>query len=49
MRHAITVEKAENKFSAYVPDLSGCVATGTTAAEVESQTREPSSFILGFA
>ncbi len=28
MRYAIVVEKAENNYSAYVPDLLGCVATG---------------------
>jgi|GEM_PF-5289246 predicted RNase H-like HicB family nuclease len=27
MRYAIVIEKAENNVSAYVPDLSGCVAT----------------------
>lgn len=28
MRYAIVVEKAEGNYSAYVPDLPGCVATG---------------------
>ena len=40
MRYAIVIEKAEGNFSAYVPDLPGCVATGTTVEEVESQMRE---------
>ena len=39
MRYAIVIEKAENNFSAYVPDLPGCVATGATVEEVESQIR----------
>ncbi len=39
MRYAIVIERAENNFSAYVPDLPGCVATGTTIEEVESQIR----------
>ena len=39
MRYAIVIEKAENNFSAYVPDLPGCVATGRTIAEVEDEIR----------
>ena len=31
------IEKAENNYSAYVPDLPGCVATGATIEEVETQ------------
>ncbi len=34
MRYAVVIEEAGGNFSAYVPDLSGCVATGATAAEV---------------
>jgi predicted RNase H-like HicB family nuclease len=37
MRYAIVIEKAEGNYSAYVPDLPGCVATGATVAEVESE------------
>ena len=44
MRYAIVIEKAEGNYSAYVPDLPGCVATGTTVAEVESQIREAIAF-----
>ena len=40
MRYAIVIEQAENNFSAYVPDLPGCVATGKTIAEVEDEIRE---------
>ena len=40
MRYAIVIEKAENNFSAYVPDLPGCVATGKTIAEVEDEIRD---------
>jgi len=40
MRHAIVIEKAEGNYSAYVPDLPGCNATGATVAEMESQIRE---------
>jgi len=30
MRYAIVIEKADGNYSAYVPDLPGCVATGAT-------------------
>lgn len=46
MRYAIVIEKAEGNFSAYVPDLPGCVATGPTVAEVEAQIREAIAFHL---
>lgn len=44
MRYAIVIETAESNYSAYVPDLPGCVATGATVAEVESQIRDAISF-----
>ena len=40
MRYAIVIEKAGNNYSAYVPDLPGCVATGTTPEETERCMRE---------
>lgn len=40
MRYAVVIEKAEGNYSAYVPDLPGCVATGTTREEVEREIRE---------
>ncbi|MEQ1881430.1 MAG: type II toxin-antitoxin system HicB family antitoxin [Burkholderiales bacterium] len=46
MRYAIVIEKAEDNYSAYVPDLPGCVATGGTIEEVESQIREAIEFHL---
>lgn len=46
MRYAIVIEKAENNFAAYVPDLPGCVATGVTLEEVEEQIREAIEFHL---
>lgn len=39
MRYAIVIEKAEDNYSAYVPDLPGCIATGATLEEVESEIR----------
>ena len=34
-RFLIVIEKAENNYSAYSPDLPGCVATGATREEAE--------------
>jgi hypothetical protein len=33
MRYAIVIEDAGSNYSAYVPDLPGCVATGVTLKE----------------
>ena len=46
MRYAVVIEKAESNYSAYVPDLPGCVATGDTVEEVESRIREAIAFHL---
>ena len=40
MRYAVVIEKAEGNYTAYVPDLPGCIATGATVAEVESEIRD---------
>ena len=44
MRFAIVIEKAPANFSAYVPDLPGCVATGPTVAVTEQNIREAIRF-----
>lgn len=44
MRYAIVIEKAGSNFSAYVPDLPGCIATGATLEEVEREIREAIEF-----
>ena len=36
----IIIEKCENNFSAYSPDLPGCVATGETREEAETNMHE---------
>lgn len=46
MRYAIVIERAESNYSAYVPDLPGCIATGATLEEVEQQIREAIEFHL---
>lgn len=40
MRYAVIIEKGERNFSAYVPDLPGCVATGKTLEEVKRRMSE---------
>ncbi|WP_163271284.1 type II toxin-antitoxin system HicB family antitoxin [Chelativorans alearense] len=44
MRYAVVIEKAGKNYSAYVPDLPGCIATGATVAEVENEIREAIRF-----
>ena len=39
-RFLIVIEKANSNFSAYAPDLPGCVATGATVDEVEKRMHE---------
>ncbi len=46
MRYAVVIEKAEGNYSAYVPDLPGCVATGDTVADVEQEIRDAIRFHL---
>lgn len=46
MRYAIVIENAGGNYSAYVPDLPGCVATGATAADAEQSIREAIEFHL---
>lgn len=46
MRYAVVIEKAAKNYSAYVPDLPGCVATGATVVEVEQQIQEAIAFHL---
>ena len=46
MRYAVVIENAGSNFCAYVPDLPGCVATGTTLAETETAIREAIAFHL---
>lgn len=46
MRYAIVIEKGEGNYSAYVPDLPGCVATGDTLEEIEREIQEAIEFHL---
>jgi len=46
VKYAVVIENAGPNFSAYVPDLPGCVATGPTAEEVEQNIRDALEFHL---
>ncbi len=46
VRYAIVIENPGSNFSAYVPDLPGCIATGETIAETERLIREAIEFHL---
>lgn len=45
-KYLIIVEETETGYSAFSPDLSGCVATGKTRGEVEQAMREAIQFHL---
>lgn len=40
----LAIEKSDGNYSAYVPDLPGCVATGETVAIVETEVRDAVRF-----
>ena len=44
MRYAVVIEKTAENYSAYVPDLPGCVAAAATVADVEAQIRDAIRF-----
>ncbi len=44
MRYAVVIEQANGNYSAYVPDLPGCVATGASVADVERDIRDAIRF-----
>jgi predicted RNase H-like HicB family nuclease len=46
MRYAVVIEKADGNYSAYVPDLPGCVATGDTPEQAEREIRDAIRFHL---
>ena len=43
-RYAVVIEKADGNYSAYVPDLPGCVATGPTVQAIEAEIRDAIRF-----
>ena len=42
--YAVLYESGERNWSAYVPDLPGCVATGATREDTERRIREAIAF-----
>jgi predicted RNase H-like HicB family nuclease len=46
MQYLIVIEKTTTGYSAYSPDLDGCIATGSTKQEVEQSMREAIEFHL---
>jgi len=46
MQYLIVIEKTPSGYSAYSPDLDGCVATGSTKQEIEQNMREAIEFHL---
>ena len=38
--YLVVIEQADGNYSAYAPDLVGCVATGKTLAQVKERMRE---------
>ncbi|MEP0547353.1 MAG: type II toxin-antitoxin system HicB family antitoxin [Rhodothermales bacterium] len=44
MKYLVVIEPTNTGFSAYSPDLPGCVATGATEEEVEREMREAMAF-----
>lgn len=39
-RYLVLYEKGENNYSAYAPDLPGCIATGKTLEETKKNMQE---------
>ena len=40
MKYSVVIEKTANGYSAYAPDLPGCIAAGDSQVEVEELIRE---------
>lgn len=47
MQYTIVIEETPRNFSAYAPDLPGCVATGATRDEVVREMRSAIAFHIG--
>ena len=43
-KYLVVFEKADDNYSAYSPDISGCIATGATRKEAEKNIKEAISF-----
>ena len=47
MKYVVIIEETGDGYSAYLPDLPGCVAAGDTLAETEELIREAVIYHLG--
>jgi predicted RNase H-like HicB family nuclease len=47
MRYWVIIEETPNNYSAYVPDLPGCIATGKTVAETLDNIRDAITMHIG--
>ena len=46
MKYLTIIERTKTGFSAYSPDIKGCIATGRTKAETEKNMKEAIDFHL---
>ncbi len=46
MHYVIVIERTETGYSAYVPDLQGCVSVGDTREEIENNVQDAILFHL---
>ena len=46
MKYAVVIENAGSNYSAYVPDLPGCIAVGQSIQETQSEIRSAIEFHL---
>jgi predicted RNase H-like HicB family nuclease len=46
MHYAMSIEKMLNNYSAHIPDLPGCVATGSSIEEISAEIQAAISFHL---
>ena len=46
LRYPIIIEKSRKNYSAYSPDLPGCIATGTTVRQTLSRMKSAIKFHL---
>jgi len=44
MKYLIVIEKSDTGYSAYSPDLPGCISTGITPEETEQNMQEAIKF-----
>jgi predicted RNase H-like HicB family nuclease len=45
-KYLVVIEKTETGYSAYSPDLPGCISTGSTRDEIERNMQEAIDFHL---